>query len=47
MWSAVEVSAVRSFAGVRSMPFCSAALNSSAAAPAACGDAIEVPWSMP
>lgn len=47
MWSAVEVSAVRSFAGVRSTRACFAADSSSAEAPAACGDAIEVPWSMP
>ncbi len=46
MWSAVEVRAVRSFAGVRSTPFCFAALSSSAEAPAACGEAIEVPWSI-
>ncbi len=47
MWSAVEVRAVRSVAGVRSIFFCLAADSSSAAAPAACGEAIEVPWSMP
>lgn len=47
MWSAVEVSAVRSFAGVSSMSACFAADSSSAEAPAACGEAIEVPWSMP
>ncbi|CAM5384188.1 hypothetical protein SGLAM104S_03306 [Streptomyces glaucescens] len=46
MWSAVEVSAVRRVAGVSSMPLRSAADSSSAAAPVACGEAIEVPWSM-
>ena len=43
---AVEVSAERSFAGVRSIPFCFALESSSAAAPVACGEAIEVPWSI-
>lgn len=43
---AVEVSAVRSFAGVSSIPFCLAAESSSALAPVACGEAIEVPWSI-
>ncbi len=46
MWWAVEVSAVRSVAGGSAMPFCLAALSSSAEAPVACGEAIEVPWSM-
>jgi hypothetical protein len=46
MWSAVDVSAVRSFAGVRSTPFCFAADSSSAEAPAACGEDIEVPLSI-
>lgn len=43
MRSAVEVSAVRSLAGGRAMFFCLAAERSSAEAPAACGDAIDVP----
>ncbi|CAM5624291.1 hypothetical protein SCALM49S_06559 [Streptomyces californicus] len=46
MWPAVLVSAVRRSAGGSSMPFCFAAESRSAAAPAACGEAIEVPWSM-
>ncbi len=47
MWSAVEVSAVRRAAGFSSKPLALAADSSSAEAPAACGDAIEVPCSMP
>lgn len=47
MWPAVEVRAVRSFAGVRSMPCCFAAESSSALAPEACGVAIDVPLYMP
>jgi hypothetical protein len=46
MWSAVEVRAVRRVAGVSARCFCLAALSSSADAPVACGEAIEVPWSI-
>ncbi len=44
---AVLVSAVRRSAGASFMRFCLAAEISSAEAPAACGEAIEVPCSMP
>ncbi|CAM5442118.1 hypothetical protein STANM309S_05608 [Streptomyces tanashiensis] len=44
---AVEVSAVRRVSGESAMPFCFAAEISSALAPAACGEDIEVPLSMP
>ncbi len=44
---AVLVSATRREDGVSLMPCCFAAESSRALAPAACGEDIEVPWSMP
>ncbi|CAM5581278.1 hypothetical protein SCYAM73S_02560 [Streptomyces cyaneofuscatus] len=46
MWLAELVSATRRSAGGSSRSFCFAAESSRAAAPAACGEAIEVPWSI-